>query len=91
MNAPRKIPISPNLYRGQMLTNPLDLLELAKEGQSVVVWHGNNNYSIQPACFIVGMQFRQVLNGQRVVLAMTANGQVYGALRQKQHKTLINK
>ena len=60
MNARRKIPISRNLYRGQRLTNPLDLLELAKDGQTVVVWRGNNSYSIQPACVIVSMQFRKV-------------------------------
>jgi hypothetical protein len=62
MNAPRKIPISHNLYRGHRLTNPLDLLEVAKDGQSVVIWHANNNYTIQSASFVLGMQFRQVAN-----------------------------
>lgn len=62
MNAQKKIPVSQNLYRGQRLTNPLDLLEIAKEGQSVVIWHATNSYTIQPAAFVISMQFRTVAN-----------------------------
>ena len=57
LNAPKKIPISPNLYRGNRITNPLDLLELAKEGQSVVIWHGNNSYEMKPASSVIRRQF----------------------------------
>lgn len=61
MNNSRKIPISPNLYRGHRITNPTDILELALNGESVCFWYGVNSYHVKPAAFVISMRFKDVV------------------------------
>lgn len=44
--------ISVNCYKGELLTNPIDLIRLANERKSV---YCNNVWGILPAAFMLGM------------------------------------
>lgn len=59
-----KVKISTNCYRGHPITNPMDLIELAKNKESVYIkgyCFGNSN-SVKAAVMVLNMQTRYFLN-----------------------------
>jgi hypothetical protein len=52
-----KEPISKNFYKGEPITDPYELLNLANEKKSIytTIW------GIKPAAFLLSMQFRIVM------------------------------
>jgi len=50
-----KIPISKNLYRGELITNPMDIKRLALEKKSVYFLDGS--WRIRPAAWLINLPF----------------------------------
>lgn len=56
--------VSKNIYKGEQITDPKEILRLALKRESVVqkVHYTNCNYIVRPAAFYLSWQLRMILN-----------------------------